>query len=667
MVCRLLMSVLALALAAAGTGFADIVYVTGRITDERAAAVSGLRLAVDGAPVEVDDAGNFRIVVDRGSSTPLRISAAADGYFPAIQNVHRSDFVDGENARIPTIELVSKVPGRRLLLFAGDTMLSRRYIEPRDGEPVLVDSDDTLGDAKALLQHVKPYLELADLASVNLETPLSDKPLDDPLPKSVTFYSPTALGEALQWAGVDYVALGNNHLFDFQDEGMDATFAALDELGLHYSGGGHDDESARKPALLDIDDSPYAFLSYVGWRGTFSPNQVAESGKGGAAFGDAAIVANDVARVPEGFVSVVQMHAGLEYAAVPSLSEQTTYHGAVEAGADIVIGHHSHVLQGFDIVDDRLIAYSLGNFLFDQYIYSTQLSALLFVFMDGESLHRAEVVPLHVNGYVPTPATGEFRYAILHRLARLSNSDNVCAKASGFHLVLEACQGDEVGAPAQQIQIDTPTPLMSLRAEGASPLFPVVLDNAKRQHRLGIDILSRGEFEHVGLFGTDDRTWIENRQVNVFSDDATHLAVTIKPGDGPASGGLKVFDRVFTSSNPATVSGRIKVRGQARLRFYLQRRRIQDSFSVGLEEGPLWEIGAATFTGDGWHDFSFDYAQPRLLSRGIRILFSVEDVAGEGVTAEIDDLAWIEWRTPWRSAGDGAEPVFATHAQFRQP
>ena len=655
--------ILLLIVACTQFALADEFSVSGSVTDEAAEAVPGLSVTVDGAAVDVDAQGNFVFRLSRRNSKPALIRVSADGFFPALQTVHRSDFPAGLDARMPTIQLTRKTPDRRLLVFAGDTMLTRRYMNPRADEPVLVDRDNPLPYAKALLQHVKPYLELADFASVNLETPLSSEPLQNPLQKLVTFYSPPALADALQWAGVDYVALGNNHIFDFRDAGMRTTFATLERLGLQYSGAGYDDESAREPAYLRINDSEYAFLSYVGWRGSFVPNQVAEDEKGGAAYGDEAIIASDVARVPRGVASVVQLHGGLEYAAQPSLSERTTFYRAIESGADIVIGHHPHVLQGFDIVDGRLIAYSLGNFLFDQYIYSTQLGALLYVYMDGETLHRAEIVPMHVNGYVPTPATGEVRYAILNRVARLS--DSVCRRANGFHIVLLPCRADEVAAPPQRVAVGSARPLVLLRNEGISPLFPIILDNAASTYRLGIDMLNRGEFEHVGLFGTHDRTWIENEQVRVSPDHDRRMTVSIAAGDGKASGGLKVFDRVFTPSNPATVAGRIHVTGDVRLRFYLQRRRIEQSFSDGLDNGPLTQIGSAAFDSDGWHTFSFDYNQPRLLTRGIRLLFTLEDLDGGGARAEIDDLVWVEWGTPWQRPTGHSEPAYATHIQFR--
>ena len=271
---------------------------------------------------------------------------------------------------------------------------------------------------------------------------------------------------------------------------------------------------------------------------------------------------------------------------------------------------------------------------------------------------------MHVNGYVPTPATGEFRYAILNRVARLSGS--VCRRANGLHVVLLPCRDGEDPEPPQRFAVADPSRLVSLRSEGVSPLFPITLDNAPATYRLGIDMLSRGEFEYAGLFDTDDRTWIENEQVRVRTDGDTRMAVSLAPGDGIASGGLKVFDRVFTPSSPATVAGRINVTGNVRLRFYLQRRRIQQSFSDALDDGPLIEIGSASFSSNGWHDFSFDYNQPRLQTRGIRLLFTVEDLGGDGAQAELDDLAWVEWGTPWRGRTARTEPAYATHVQFRQ-
>lgn len=651
-----------------GLARAESITVTGQIVSEDGQAINGLAIQLDGQSIHSDDSGRFEFAMDASSSGPRQISVSSYDYYSTLQTVQRSDFVAGRPAVIPTIDLVRKKAGRRLLMFAGDAMLSRRYFEPRAGEPVLVRRTHVAEDSQALLRHVKPYVELAEYASVNLETQLSRLPLTDGLHKSVTFYSPPELAESLQWAGFDYTALGNNHMFDYRDAGLRSTFDVLDDLQLDYSGGGFDDEAARRPSIAKIGGESHAFLSYVGWAGTFSPNQVAEASKGGAALGTSKVIGEDLSKLPDSTTAVMQLHAGLEYSPHPAMSEQTTLRQAVRDGADIVIGHHPHVLQGFEIVDKRLIAYSMGNFLFDQYHYTTQLGMLLFVWMDGDQLHRAEVVPLHINGYVPTPATGAFRFAILQRLAKLSDQDSVCMQPNGFHATVRACVGNRKteAQKIRAIQGGKARSPVALRDLGASPFAPVDIDEAETPYRLGVDILRRGDFEYRGLFDTRDRTWIEDEHSEIATSGGTGLRVNVAAGNTSVRTGLKVFERVFTPSNPATVSGRIKVTRNVRLRALLQRRRTTDALDQALSEGPVTEIGTVTLTPEGWQDFVFEYDQPRQATRSVRLLFEIEDLSGDGAIAELDDLAWIEWSTPWISAEEDAQPIYATHLQFQR-
>lgn len=657
-------TVVALLLVAVNSA-AESVPVNGRVLGDGDVPLAGAIVSMRGTETTVDANGDFAFQLDTPTTLSLRLRAP--GYYPFIHTVHRSDFVSGRDARLPDIRLVKKAAGRTLFMFAGDAMLSRRYFEPRAGEPVLVRQDSLLDDGKKLLAPIRPYIELADFASVNMETQLSSAGLTDRLPKSVTFYSPDELATLLQWAGFDYVALGNNHLYDYRDAGLVSTFAALGETELVYSGAGASEAEAREPGSVDIGGRSYHWLSYVGWAGTFEPNQVAELEKGGAALGNTAVIAEDLARLPQESISILQLHAGLEYAARPALSEQTTLRQAIKDGADIAIGHHPHVLQGLEIVDDRLIAYSMGNFLFDQYHYTTQLGMLLYVWMDGDTLHRAEAVPLHVNGYIPTPATGLMRHAILTRLARLSGP-RVCMAPSGFHAVIEACNGERKAGNTVAIPDAAGTAAVHVRELGASPLLPVQVDGAQGPYRLGIDLLRRGDFEYARLFGAHDRTWIESRNAALKTGENNRLEVRVPAGGGPVRTGLKVFERVFALSSPATVSGRLRVEGNARIRFLLQRRRANDTLQDALQNGPITEIGTWEGSTDGWTTFSFDYNQPRVATRSVRLLMEFSDLsdAKSGVTVAVDDLAWIEWQTPWISPGDANDvPVFATHLELR--
>jgi len=649
----------------------DGLVVTGRIVDGTRLPISDAVVLINEQPAIVNENGEYQFVVD--SAEPLLIDISADGYYRVVHTWHRSDFAGG-SSQVADIELVSKAPQRRMLVFAGDAMLARRYFEPRDGEPILVRRDHISEDGRNLLRPIKPYIEVADFASVNNETQLSSGQLTQPLPKSVTFYSPEEFASILGWAGFDYVALGNNHTWDYQDEGLASTRKALEEAQLAHSGAGMDEAEAREPHIAQLGDQSFGFLSYVGWAGTFSPSQAAEGSKGGAALGGSAVFKEDLRKIPSSTVSVLQYHSGLEYSEAPAMSERMRLREAVDQGADVAIGHHPHVIQGFEIYRNRLVAYSLGNFLFDQYHYTTQLGMLLYVWMDGEDLHRAEVVPMNINGYVPTPATGRFRFSVLNRLARLSRPYNTCLRENGAHAIIESC-GENAASDFQLVEIadgeirDAPVHLDEL---GLSPLTPAAIKAEGQMYRLGTDILRRGDFESSGLHGTSDRAWIKDNAVTIIDDqsgngDSRVMHVELSK-NAYIRAGMKVFERTFRPSNPTTVRGRFHTDGAASVQLLLQRRRMDDELGKALEFGPTRAVGDLKVARAGWHEFSFDFDQPRVSTRSVRLLIDVRDDSGrsDGTTVLFDELAWIEWRTPWMDGdGDVADTGFATHVQFR--
>ena len=655
-----LAALLALAIPAAADGWS----VSGRIVDEDGAPIDSASIQVMGTRHDVDGSGNFTIDIDAQDLVSLEVSA--DGYYGFIHTLHDSSAVDGEIDDF-VIELVAREAERRLLLFAGDAMLSRRYFEPRPGEPVLVRKGHVLEDGKKLLEVIRPYIQLADYASVNVETQLSGKELTQRLPKSVTFYSPPELADLLRWAGFDYAALGNNHTWDYQAQGLVPTLAALDAAGLDYSGAGLDEPSARKAQAVELGDQPYRFLSYVGWAGTFSPTQSASGAKGGAALGNSKVFAEDLQAIDPSTVSVLQYHSGIEYAENPAISERMRLREAIDNGADIAIAHHPHVLQGLEIYKDRLIAYSMGNFLFDQYIYSTQLGMLVYVWMDGDEMHRAEVVPLNINGYLPTPATGQFRTAILHRLARISRPLGTCMRANGANAVVERC-GSNPLMDRQIVDIggiDPKSAPVHLDAMGLTPLSPVMFRATGHRYRLGTDILARGDFESEGLFGTVDRAFIRSKQVEIVDAESRLLRVDAPKGSSIRAG-MQYFDRVFALSNPTTFTGRIRATSDVEIDVILQRRRLDENLDQGLANDTARVVGRIQVPAGGWKAFSLDFDQPRVSTRSVRLLWDVKSDDGRAEVL-LDDLAWVEWRTPWLESGEGpAAGTFGTHVQFQK-
>jgi poly-gamma-glutamate capsule biosynthesis protein CapA/YwtB (metallophosphatase superfamily) len=651
-----------LAIAARGQETARTI--SGRITDDHGAPIPGARIEVGGQRVESGADGDFVVTANLDMPATLRFSA--DGHYEAVQTFGRSD-VAAADGDIGSIALVARRPGRRLLLFAGDAMLARRFFEPLAGEPVFVRRDHVLEDGKALLAQIKPYVELADFASVNMETQLSSTALNDRLPKSITFYSPAEFAEILEWAGFDYVALGNNHTWDYQEEGLASTLDALAKTSLRYSGAGFDERSARAAHVAaGLQGKPMAFLSYVGWSGTFSPHQAAEGDKGGAALGSSEAFAVDLRNLPTKTTKILQFHSGLEYSDVPAMSERTRLREAIDFGAAVAVGHHAHILQGLEIYRNRLIAYSMGNFLFDQTYYTTQLGMLLYVWLDGDELHRAEVVPMYVNGYAPTPATGAMRYSILNRMARLSRDLGTCLRPNGAHLVTVACAGEEPARVDLPPASPGPGPI-PLAMLGIAPHRPVALTLDGYRYRLGTDILRRGDFEAYGQFGIPGRGWLVGDAVAVVDGDSQQLEVTV-PENETVRTGMSAFQRVFTLSNPTTLAGRVYADGPAVIRFQLQRRQPATSMSEALATGPIHAVGGLRIETAGWHRFAVDFDQPRVQTESLRLLIDVTDDQAHpgGVSVRFDDLAWVEWSTPWLGADEGLKaPQFATHVQFR--
>lgn len=145
---------------------------------------------------------------------------------------------------------------------------------------------------------------------------------------------------------------------------------------------------------------------------------VARRGHGGAAQYSRAAVTEAVAaaRSAGADLVIVELHGGLQFADVPSEYFTGAAHAAVDAGADLVIGHHPHVIQGFEMYRGTLIAYSLGNFVFDQDFLSTQSSVVLRTIFEGDELIDAELFPIMLDGYRPVAIGGAVADRIIEQV-----------------------------------------------------------------------------------------------------------------------------------------------------------------------------------------------------------------------------------------------------------
>lgn len=218
-----------------------------------------------------------------------------------------------------------------------------------------------------------PYALIApalssDIVFGNLEGALTDR--GEPWPKGYRFRTPPVYTPGLRNAGFDLVSLANNHTLDYGVIGLQDTMAALDAAGVRYAGAGNDDAAARAPVILEANGLRVAFLAYAD-----SPTEgggfairdwAAGPGTPGLAIGDPGVVAADVAaaKARADFV-IVTAHAGNEYVSAPSATQRAIADAALGAGADAFVGHHAHVVQPVEQRGGQLIAWGLGNFIFD--------------------------------------------------------------------------------------------------------------------------------------------------------------------------------------------------------------------------------------------------------------------------------------------------------------
>jgi poly-gamma-glutamate synthesis protein (capsule biosynthesis protein) len=236
----------------------------------------------------------------------------------------------------------------------------------------------------------------ADLAVGNLECVLSTR--GTALEKQYVIRAHPGAVQTLIEAGFDLVSLANNHALDFGNEALDDTLSALRQANIAVVGAGRTPVDARRAALFDLNGVRVAVLAYAGgyWQGSAD---MPESDL--IAWSDPESVAQDVgAARDQADVVVVVLHAGKEYSRTPSTTQVTLAHAAIDAGADLVVGHHPHVTQTVERYRGALVVYSLGNTLFDIPLQSAMRGELLRVFVTHEGLVQAELWPFWIDGEV---------------------------------------------------------------------------------------------------------------------------------------------------------------------------------------------------------------------------------------------------------------------------
>ncbi|MEC5308364.1 CapA family protein [Bacillus thuringiensis] len=209
----------------------------------------------------------------------------------------------------------------------------------------------------------------------------------------------------LKKMGFTMLNLANNHMMDFNSKGLQETLQVLQENKLNYVGAGNNLIDAKKINYQNINGIKIASL---GFTDAIAPGAVATTNKAGVLsmnpdnFVEQIREAKDPKKGNADLV-IVNVHWGEEYDTKVNQRQQSLAKALVDAGADIIIGHHPHVLQSFEIYKNSIIFYSLGNFIFDQGWTRTKDSIIVQYHLHNDGRATVDIIPLQINEGTPRP------------------------------------------------------------------------------------------------------------------------------------------------------------------------------------------------------------------------------------------------------------------------
>lgn len=298
---------------------------------------------------------------------------------------------------------------------------------------------------------VRPWLDAADVRFANLEGPLADlhgevqKP-DQPL----VFAGPPAGAQALARAGFTVVATANNHAWDYGEPALLETLALLDAAGILHAGTGRSREEAQRAAVVDVGGFKLAVLAVTDiWNQGPLDKHPADAF---VARAEESTLGDSVRALRTYDAVVVSYHGGVEYTDTPIPRTRRIFHAAIDAGADAVLGHHPHVVQGVEWYRGRPLLYSLGNFLMRMHRDHawTELGYLARLTLEKDKPPKVSACPFRIYGVEVLPLAGDRARATYERRF----FDHLAA-------ISEPLGATGIGEPG---------------ADGCAPLFPAAPD-----------------------------------------------------------------------------------------------------------------------------------------------------------------------------------------------
>ncbi len=652
--------------------------VTITIVNENNEPVVGATTSLNGTVYSSDNSGN--ILFENITTGNYRLTIDTPAHLPHAETIRFNNFNNTKK-----ITLLSKTSNEVELLFAGDTMFGRRYLDPSlttmtadipDVDDALIRPATASEDAKKLSQYVAPLFLAADFASVNLESPVTATPQTAHPSKEFSFFSLPESLAGLTEIGVDYVALGNNHVYDFLEDGLVDTILEVDNAGLAHSGAGKDNLTSYTPKFIDVGTVKLGLFSATSILGNeHDINYVSGENKGGAADltnTPLVIEAVENANANSDF-SIVQMHGGNEYSYAPTPYIAERFQTISEYDVNLLIAHHPHVAQGFAMYNNVPAILGLGNFIFDQNRLETLLGVAVMVKVNKDSstpTERAVVYPVYIEEYQPKFTHGFLSNYLIRRLASLSDDNITLIPRDGYADLFFSKDQMQVTEYAKTITVSAEQSIIDLRNYAPSSAaflskIEVIEGSAPNSLKFGRDMMIFGDFED---WDNDDEQ-LEVARWDHTSDSVTPCISNIRSGLQALCSARTQFDNtpslipfrqtirtmeLYDNENNLevfkdfSVFGYIKGDNAGKVDLKLVTTTAEDALEFSTQY-----IDIANAGNYSWQAFNYNFTLPpdtstlgpdNLPARGVKVTFRHFPPANDEANLVLDDLAMILWQ-----------------------
>lgn len=269
-----------------------------------------------------------------------------------------------------------------VLIFVGDIMLSRGIAAKMKNR----------NDFLFPFLKIAEDLRKADILFGNLEGPISSRGKN--VGSVHSFRADPRVFEGLVFAGFDVFSLANNHIWDWGSEALADTIKFSRAYNIMPIGAGMNEEEARTPAIFEVRGTRIAFLAFTSLYPQTLVAQGDRPGVNGALLSDMEADVRTARNMAD--IVVASLHWGEEYKTRSNATQQKTARVLAAAGADLIMGHHPHVVQEIEKYYGSWIVYSLGNFVFDQNFSEETMEGLLLE-VKVRDKRVSEVVPRSIK------------------------------------------------------------------------------------------------------------------------------------------------------------------------------------------------------------------------------------------------------------------------------